>query len=225
MVDATKWTLIQRAAGGDKAARSEFTTSYLPAVRAYLRARWSKRLPPDAMEDAIQEVFVECLKEHGVLERAQRERMGGFRSLLYGVVKNVALREEARRASRKDSPSDHTFHGDELVADEASFTQAFDRAWARTVMSEARALQEARARETGADATQRVELLRLRFHEGTPIRDIARLWQVEAAHLHSEYRRAIREFEQAFRDIVAVQNPGPEASVNHACRELLAMLA
>ena len=80
MVDATKWTLIQRAAGGDRAARSEFTTRYLPAVRAYLRARWSTRLAPDALEDAIQEVFVECLKERGVLERAQRERMGGFRS-------------------------------------------------------------------------------------------------------------------------------------------------
>jgi hypothetical protein len=37
---------------------------------------------------------------------------------------------------------------------------------------------------------RRVELLTLRFHEAMPIREIARLWGVDAASLHHEYAQA-----------------------------------
>ena len=42
--------------------------------------------------------------------------------------------------------------------------------------------------------------------------------------LHREYRRAVREFEQAFRSVVAAQNPGCQESVDQICREFLSLL-
>jgi RNA polymerase sigma-70 factor (ECF subfamily) len=67
---------------------------------------------------------------------------------------------------------------------------------------------EARARAAGADAARRVELLKLRFGEEMPIRDIARLWNADAARLHHEYATAREEFRAALRDVVAEHQPG-----------------
>src|SRR5262245_53587095 len=38
--EATCWTMIRDAAGGDPAARERFARVYLPVVKAYLAARW-----------------------------------------------------------------------------------------------------------------------------------------------------------------------------------------
>lgn len=224
MSDETRWTLIQDAAGGDSDARAEFTRRYLPAVRSYLRARWSGRLAPESLEDVVQEVFVEFLKDGGVLANARREGTGDFRALLYGVVRNVARREETRRARLRDVPSDKTFYGEEHEADEPTLSRVFDRAWAQAVMKEARDLQSRRAQDAGQKAMRRVELLRLRFQDGLPIREIARLWSVEAEALHREYPRAVRDFERALRDVVREQCPGSPSSIDLLCRDVLALL-
>jgi hypothetical protein len=50
--------------------------------------------------------------------------------------------------------------------------------------------QRQQAEQSGPDAVQRVELLRLRFEEGLPIRTIAERWGVPAATLHHAYARA-----------------------------------
>jgi RNA polymerase sigma-70 factor (ECF subfamily) len=224
MADETRWSLIRSAGEGNEAARAEFTRRYLPAVKAYLRARWGGRLPFEVLEDAAQEVFVECLKEGGVLERARREGHGEFRALLYGVTRNMALREESRRARQKDSPSDKTFYGDDHEALEASHSQLFDRAWAQALVREAWELQEQRARESGAESARRAELLRLRFQEELPIRDIARQWGADPVVLHREHEKAVREFERALRDVVAAQTPGSPEGVGRICREILSLL-
>ncbi|MBX9578727.1 MAG: hypothetical protein K2X87_00320, partial [Gemmataceae bacterium] len=68
--EPTCWTLIRDAAGGDQAARDRFARVYLPVVRAYLVARWrAAPRPPDA-DDAAQDVFVECFRAGGLLEKA-----------------------------------------------------------------------------------------------------------------------------------------------------------
>ena len=63
--DATCWTLIRDAGGGDPAARERFARAYLPVVKAYLAARW--RAARHSVEDAAQDVFVECFKNGGLL--------------------------------------------------------------------------------------------------------------------------------------------------------------
>jgi RNA polymerase sigma-70 factor (ECF subfamily) len=65
-------------------------------IRAYLRARW--RTPPlkEEVEDAVQDVFVECFKDRGVLANVNPEAAGGFRAFLFAVVRNRARATEDR---------------------------------------------------------------------------------------------------------------------------------
>ena len=95
--DATCWTVIRGAAEGRSEAREEFARRYLPVVRAYLGARWRGLPLMQEIDDAAQEVFLDCFKEEGVLDRADSDRPGGFRAFFYGVVRNMARRVEERR--------------------------------------------------------------------------------------------------------------------------------
>src|ERR1700722_16449828 len=96
--ESTCWTLLRDAAAGGEASRAEFAARYAPVIRAYLAVRWrgSKRLRE--LDDALQEVFIECLRDGGLLDRARADQPGGFRAFLYGAVRNVALRAESKRA-------------------------------------------------------------------------------------------------------------------------------
>jgi RNA polymerase sigma-70 factor (ECF subfamily) len=216
---STCWTLIRAAAGGSPHGREEFARRYAPVLRAYLAARWRGSPLLQDLDDAVQDVFVECLRPGGALERLDPSGAGGFRPFLYGIARNVALRRESRRpvadgASALDAvPDDHT-----------SLSHVFDRAWAKTILREAARVQEERARAAGEAALRRVELLRLRFHEGLPIRDIARRWGADPAALHHEYAKAREEFRAALLDVVAFHHAGPPGAIEEECRNLLALL-
>jgi hypothetical protein len=69
-----------------------------------------------------------------------------------------------------------------------------------------------------------VELLRLRFQDGLPIREIARRWGADAAALHHEYAKARQEFQAALLEVVAFHHPGTPAEVEQACANLLTSL-
>ena len=97
--DETTWSVIARAAAGDTAARSTFARSYLAVVRSFLDARWSSTPLESEVDDAVQQVFIECLREDGVLARADPER-GDLRGLLFGVASNVARRFEEHAVGR-----------------------------------------------------------------------------------------------------------------------------
>jgi RNA polymerase sigma-70 factor (ECF subfamily) len=214
--DATCWTMIRDAAGGDPAARDRFARAYLPVVRAYLAARW--RSARHSVEDAAQDVFVECFKDGGLLEKADADRPGGFRAFLLGAVRNVALRHEKPARAAGPLP-------DALPADDTGPAEAFDRAWARALLREAARAQEEAATRAGPPAVRRVQLLRLRFHDGLPIRDIARLWGEDPARLHHEYATARDEFRAALRGVVAFYNPGtPPTELDRLAAGLLASL-
>src|SRR5713101_8976349 len=94
--ESTCWTMIRGAAAGDPRQRACFATRYIPTVRAYLAARWRCTPHHREIDDAIQEVFLECYRKGGVLERVEPDCGGGFRPFLFGVVRNVALRFEGR---------------------------------------------------------------------------------------------------------------------------------
>jgi RNA polymerase sigma-70 factor (ECF subfamily) len=67
-------------------------------------------------------------------------------------------------------------------------------------------------------------LLRLRFHDGLPVRDIAARWDADPAKLHHEYARAREEFRAALREVVAFHQPGSADAIDRACADLLGLL-
>ena len=215
--ETTCWTLIHAAAAGSRADRDEIVRRYLGVVRAYLADRWRGSALRNDLDDAVQDVFVECFRRDGVLEAAGAGRVPSFRAFLYGVVRNVARRFERRSAPIAGPP--------EAGADEESLSRLFERAWARSIMAEAARLQRQRATDGGADAMRRVELLRLRFEEGLPIRAIAGRWGVEAAGLHRAYALARKEFRAALLEVVAFHHPGSPAEVEREAAGLLRSLS
>lgn len=216
--DVTCWTLIRAAASGNPAARDQFFRVYLPVVRAYLGVRWrGLPLPPD-VDDAAQDLFVECFRAGGLLDKVDADRPGGFRAFLLGAARNVARRHESRRQPDHPLP-------DELVADDSEPAEAFDKAWARALLREAAVAQQKHAEQVGPPAVRRVQLLRLRFHDGLPIREIATRWGEDAAKLHHEYATARDEFRSALREVIAFHHPGAAAGeLDRLAAELLALV-
>ena len=138
--DSTRWSVIQGAAGGRHESRDTFARIYTPVVRAYLARRWGGTPLIGELDDALQEVFVDCFRDGGVIERAEAARDGGFRAFLYGVVRVVALRVETRRAKRRE----HVFASDSQSPDvagrEATLSRAF-KAWEGVSPAEFRRLR------------------------------------------------------------------------------------
>jgi RNA polymerase sigma-70 factor (ECF subfamily) len=216
--DSTCWTVIHAAAAGSPDDRDELARRYLGVVRAYLAARWRRSRLRDALDDAVQEVFVECFREHGALAIAGAGRVSSFRAFLYGVVRNVARRFESR-------PVRAAVALPEVEAKDDDLSRLFERVWAQTIMTEAVDLQRRRAGERGAEAAQRVELLRLHFEENLPIRTIAKRWGVDAAGLHHAYALARKEFKAALLEVVAFHHPGSLAEVEQEAGNLLKALS
>ena len=82
--DATCWTLIGAAAGGDAVARDDFARLYEPVACNYFAARWHASPLRSAIDDAVQDVFVECFKPNGVLGKANDSPGDGFRPYFHG---------------------------------------------------------------------------------------------------------------------------------------------
>jgi RNA polymerase sigma factor (sigma-70 family) len=226
--ETTCWSLIRRASAGEEEDRRLFAGRYEAFVRALLSARWRGSPLAGELEDAVQDVFVECFRSGGVLWRAEADCVRAFRPFLVGVVRNIARRIEGRRRpltfsdALPEDGSDDTPSGIPSGADPPS--RDVERAWARALMGEARDLLEARSRQAGEDARRRLALLELRFQEGVPIREIARRWGSDPTRLHREFDRARREFRAALIDVVAAHHPGTAAEVEHTCGQLILAL-
>jgi len=192
--ETTCWEIIEGAANQNESHRAEFARRYTRIVRDYLAARWRGGPLESEISDAEHDVFMECFREGGVLDRVDPERAGGFRSFFYGVIRNVARRFEAAHGRFRERQPSTSFDLDEREGLDTSLSRVLDRAWARSVLSEAGRRHRELAGAEGEVGLRRVELLRLRFEEGLPIREIAQRWQMDAAKVHQEYRRARREF-------------------------------
>lgn len=217
----TCWTLIRGAAAGESDSRTRFTELYLPMVRTCLAARWRGRELRAELDDAVQEVFVECLRERGAVERAVSDVEVGFRAFLLGTTRNVARRVEERCARRAAGSAQVEACEEELEALDATLSQAFDRAWVAAILDEAKRVHRRHAEARGEEAVRRFELLRLRFSEGLPIREIARRWEADPARLHHECSRARGEFREALRETLAVHSPKSPAAAERDFVELL----
>ncbi len=223
--NSTCWTVIHGAAAGSPKEREVFARLYSPVVRAYLAARWRSSRCRESVDDAIQDVFLECFREGGALARVDCTQSGGFRAFLYGVARNVALRVEAQRNRNREVAPPSGVNLDDLLEPDEDLARTFDRAWATTIVQEALSSQELRASKAGPAAASRFELLRLRFQENLPIRDIAKKWQADVDRLHEEYGKARAEFKEALLDVVVFHHPSATAGeAERECIELLSLL-
>lgn len=214
----TSWTLVKDAAEDIDGARSRFYRQYASPVRAYLGARWRASPLRGEVEDACQEVFLECFR--GALARARGGNDGRFRPFLYGIARNVARRFEERRAlpgDRREAPPGAL---QSVPSREENPSLVFDREWALGLLREARAAMAARAGRGDEAALRRVEILRLRFQEDRPIREIAKEWGADPEHLHREYARAREEFREALEEVLYRQHPGAADEVARECAHL-----
>jgi RNA polymerase sigma-70 factor (ECF subfamily) len=110
---------------------------YAPVVRAYLAVRWRGSELLRELDDTVQDVLIECLRDGGVLERAQADRPGGFRAFLYGALRKVALRTEARRARQRAREPGAVVDLQRIPGGEEALSRVYDRAWAKSVVREA----------------------------------------------------------------------------------------
>lgn len=195
------WSVIARAAAGDGVARAKFADTCLPVIKSFIESRWRATPLARELEDAVQEVFVECLRADGALTRADPSR-GDLGALLYGVACNVARRFEERASQRDGRHQGAESALADLPAREASLSVQFDREWALAIVREAGQLMRARAERGSMEERRRVELLELRFAGGLPIREIAAQWGSEPEAVHRAYRKAREEFQDCLRHVL-----------------------
>lgn len=82
--------MLRAASAGDTNAKSTFARSYTAPIRAYLGHRWRDTPFADSIDNAVQDVFVACMKPGGVLDHANQE-LGDFRALLETAAGASAL--------------------------------------------------------------------------------------------------------------------------------------
>jgi hypothetical protein len=86
-------------ATGAAADREDFVRRYDHVIRTYLAARCQHLSYSQEVDDAVQEVFLECFRQGGILGRADPGFAGGILAYLYGTVLNIALRVARERRS------------------------------------------------------------------------------------------------------------------------------
>lgn len=220
--DETCWTVVEEAAEGDREARDRFARSYESLMRAYLTKRWGAGPLVDEVDDAIQDIFLECFKPGGTLQHAER-REGGLRPLLYGVARNVARRFEERFARKRTPPAQDSAWLRALPAREATLSVAFDRAWASEILRASVLRYREACEVAGDEAKRRFRILQLRVEEELPIRAIAAELEIDdTARVHNDYRRARREFHRHLRAVVGYHG---SIDVDAECERLLALFA
>jgi RNA polymerase sigma factor (sigma-70 family) len=219
---STCWLLALAAASDAAGSREALAQLHLPFVRSCLAARFSGTSLASEIDDAVQEVFLDCFRADGALSRLDCHRTSEFRAFLYGVVRKVALRFESRARQLLVDPDTLT----ELPARDHSVSRLLDQDWARDRIHEAARRHRQRARAGDAAAQLRCDLLQCRFEHDMPIRDFATATGAEQAVLHRQYHRARREFLDCLRAVVASDHPQASRSqLDGHCRMLLEVLA
>lgn len=220
----TSWTMIEAAAAGGAVERDLFVRRYGPVVDAYLKSRWRAGPHLADRDDALQDVFLECLRAGGALERVERRRDGGFRAFLFGVTRNVAARIEGARAKRPkgEIPSASNAPGVPVAGPDPD--AVFDRAWALATVREALLCQSRRAELGDESMKRRVRILEARFRDGVPLRVIAERSGEDPARVHKDYAQARLEFERALREVVAFDVGRESDRVTRECRDILRLL-
>ncbi len=217
----TCWTVVHGAAGGDPASRAAFAERYGRVVAAYLAARWKLPVDHGDVTDTVQDVFMECFKLAGPLERADSDRPGGFRAFLHGITRNVA-----RRAERKGGMLRHGLRVADLDLDQIehagpTLSAVFDRAWAQNLVRQAMGLIMERAERDGGAAKEAATFLRQRHLENLAPKDIAERHGVPVSRVYQSLKDMRTAFRSAVIDTLAHDHPeDSRAELEKRCVEL-----
>ncbi|MCB9881185.1 MAG: sigma-70 family RNA polymerase sigma factor [Planctomycetes bacterium] len=216
--DSTDWKLIVDAAAGTPDARERYSKIYAPLVRAFFTRRWAGSPLAGHEHDAVQEVFVACFQKGGVLERASADAEGGFRAFLRGVVRNTARRFEQAEGRHRARMDPGSFHPETKPSPEASLSRSFDRRELQSILREAAQFLELRAPKVSPSAIVRVQILKMRFREDLPVREIARRLGHPPDWVHHQYAKARQEFRRALTTILArrLGTTGPDLDAHCA---------
>ena len=222
-LDTSSWSLIRRAAAGNPQDRERFAARYAPVIRAYFSARWHLPLAHERVQDASQEVFVQCFKPGGVLTQADPSHGSGFQAFLYGVARRIGANLDRRLGQRKEIDA-HSAFDEQAASSELALSKSFDRAWARLVAREAGELARARAEGHPARIAG-LEALQLQFFEGLQPRAIAERRGAAVEAIYESLRQAKKDFRAAFVEVMATYNPDcTEAELRQKCIDLVAHL-
>lgn len=220
--DTTCWTEIHAAAEGNPSARENFARRYTPIMRAYFGHRWRRSPLIAELEDAVQEAFVECFRQGGVLASVNPQRE--FRPYFFGTLRKLALRAETKRGRRREVQGSPDLDLDRIDGDEESLSQVFDKSWAATLIHEARDRMTQRANTLDEAARLRVEILRLRFVEDMQTRHIAQQWNQSSEVIQREYRKAREEFLNCLIEVMSFYQSGTREELKRECQRLLEII-
>ena len=221
--DSTAWTMILAAGAGEEQARDRFARTYGAVIRAYLAARWHLPAGHESVDDATQEVFVQCFKPLGALNGVDPAGPAQFRSYLFAVVKHVADRIERRERMRR-VPQEELQGLDKIARDDATLSRVFDRAWVAMITRSAWLLMASRIENEHA-GPHRIQILDLRFRDGLPSGEIAERLGLDTDYVYQQLRNAKRDFRSALVEVVGAHHPGAtKEEVEARCAELTGLL-
>jgi RNA polymerase sigma factor (sigma-70 family) len=222
--DSTSWSMILGAAARRPEDQERFAALYTPMVKAYLAARWRLPILHEDVEDAAQEVMLQCFRREGALESVDPALGSGFRAFLYGVTRNVAAMTERKSARTHEAQAAHSGVF-ERMNDEASLSHVFDQGWAEVVVREARSHLQRRALMRGGSALLRARALELRYQEGLPPREIALRLGLAAKQVYRLLEDGQTDFQDALLEVMAVHVPtASRPELEQKCADLLLLL-
>lgn len=214
------WLEAQAAAAGDEQARNSFWNRHVRAVRMWLWFRWSHRSLRSFVEDAAQEVFLECFRPGGALAHMDaRKAQHGVVAFLRGIVRNVAHRIERTQARDFEHRRRLAVAAATPAPADAGAAEQIDRAWEHDRVMAALALLDQEDPPDGMRHTLR-EFLHAHFEDGLPVRKIAAAWQEKPEHVHELRRRACRRFRECLHRVAHAEGThlAPEMIVKAAHR-------
>ena len=227
---AADWQAVEDAAAGDASARAEFSRRYRDTVRTWLWFRWSHTPLRSLVDDAVQEVFLECLRPGGALEHLDPTRTPrAVPAFLRGVARNVAHRIERVEARNFDHQRRLAAGAGAPAPARLGSAEQLDRAWACDRVATALDLldrEDRRSHDLHAHSLR--DFLRLHFEEGLPVHVIAEQWDEQPEHVHEIRRRACRRFRTCLLRVmhpdVAVGQADRAVTDAATGREVLALL-
>jgi DNA-directed RNA polymerase specialized sigma24 family protein len=193
----SSWALVGLVGEDHREARREFAFRYDKFVRRVLAKRWLGTAYRNHFDDAVQDVFVECFKPGGVLEKADRTRGGAFRSLLFRVTCHVAARFE--RAHHRDSRIEANDFADTSGQDNDAYRQLTREEVGEVVRGAIRRMQQKIIHLAAGDT------------------------QV-AGTLHRQHSKAKLEFQSFLGEVVEETYRVPPEEVSEILQELLSVL-
>jgi RNA polymerase sigma-70 factor (ECF subfamily) len=229
----TSWSLVALAGQDDEARREalgQLLARYMPALRAHLVQ--GKGLAPDRADDLIQDFVTAKILERDLISRADHQR-GKFRTFLLTALDRFLLNQLRDLGAKKRSASaaaEPLGERDGRLAAGPGPSDAFDVAWARSMLSEA--LGRMRAHCEASDRMDVWDVFECRvlgpILEGTEApdyRELVRRFGLQSPSQASNLlATAKRTFARTLRSVVA-EYAGSEEEIEEELGQLREILA